>query len=410
MTLLNNAKSITVSIYLLFFSIQSTSAADSFTAYLFAYFTGNSKTQEAIRFALSNDAHNFKALNNNNPVISSEKISSTGGVRDPHILRGENDDYYMVATDMVSANGWASNRGLVMLRSTNLIDWTSSAVNIPQTFPAYSAADRVWAPQVIYDKTVGKYMVYFAMRLGPNVTDKIYYAFADSTFTHFESTPKLLYSYNSNAAIDADIICKDSTYYLFFKTEGSGNGIKSATSRNLTEGYILYDKYLQATTAAVEGSCVFPLIDSDTFVLMYDVYTSGKYEFAVSTDLRNFKKDPLPISFDFTPRHGTVIPITEKEKKNLLAKWDPARAMTKSSIWNQSAGVRLHGTTLELILNNRETSGSISLVDISGRDVLRQTIQGKVTRISMSSAPAGLFHVMLNTGRGNRSCTRIIVK
>lgn len=82
-------------------SKKTTGASKENTAYLFTYFTGNAKAEEAIRFAVSTDGYHYKALNNNNPVISSEKISSTGGVRDPHILRGEDGKtFYMVATDM----------------------------------------------------------------------------------------------------------------------------------------------------------------------------------------------------------------------------------------------------------------------------------------------------------------------
>jgi arabinoxylan arabinofuranohydrolase len=171
-------------------------AAESFSAYLFAYFTGNDKSQETICFALSDDGYNYKAINKGKPVVSSAAISSTGGVRDPHILRGENNDYYMVATDMVSANGWASNRAMVLLRSTNLTDWTSSVVNIPQTYSAFAAADRVWAPQTIFDPSVGKYMVYFSMRLGSTDVDKIYYAYVNNTFTALESAPKVLFTNN----------------------------------------------------------------------------------------------------------------------------------------------------------------------------------------------------------------------
>src|SRR5690349_20159458 len=65
---------------------KSQASAQTFSAYLFVYFTGNDKKEEAIRFALSNDGYHFWALNGNKPVISSEQISSTGGVRDPHIL------------------------------------------------------------------------------------------------------------------------------------------------------------------------------------------------------------------------------------------------------------------------------------------------------------------------------------
>ena len=56
------------------------------SAYLFAYFTGNDKKEEAIRFALSPDGYHYTALNSDRPVINSAAISETGGVRDPHIF------------------------------------------------------------------------------------------------------------------------------------------------------------------------------------------------------------------------------------------------------------------------------------------------------------------------------------
>ena len=100
------------------------------TAYLFVYFTGNSQAEEAIRYALSADGFRYVALNGDQPVISSAIISETGGVRDPHLLRGvDGHIYYLVATDMVSAKGWNSNRGMVLLKSTDLMHWTSKAIN-----------------------------------------------------------------------------------------------------------------------------------------------------------------------------------------------------------------------------------------------------------------------------------------
>ena len=204
---------------------------EDYSAYLFTYFTGNEKSQEAIRFALSNDGYNYRALNNNKPVISSVDISSTGGVRDPHILRGaDGKTFYMVVTDMVSANGWSSNRAMVLLKSTDLVNWTSSVVNIQEQFPNQEDLLRVWAPQTIYDPEAGKYMIYFSMKHGEE-PDKIYYAYANEDFTALENTPKqLFYSPTNSAAIDGDIIYKDGKYHLFFKTEGEGAGIKFATS------------------------------------------------------------------------------------------------------------------------------------------------------------------------------------
>ena len=84
--------------------------------------------------------------------MSSTEISSTGGIRDPHILRGaDGKTFYMVATDMVSALGWSSNMAMVLLRSTDLINWTSSVVNIQNRFVGNDSLLRVWAPQTIFD-------------------------------------------------------------------------------------------------------------------------------------------------------------------------------------------------------------------------------------------------------------------
>lgn len=60
-----------------------------YVAYLFTYFTGNHISEEAVCYGVSMDGYTYYALNNNKPVLDSKVISSTGGVRDPHILRGE---------------------------------------------------------------------------------------------------------------------------------------------------------------------------------------------------------------------------------------------------------------------------------------------------------------------------------
>jgi hypothetical protein len=296
---------------------------EGFSSYLFVYFTGNSGTEEAIRFAVSNDGYNYTALNSNLPIIASDTISNKGGVRDPHILRGiDGKTYYMVVTDMKSSQGWTSNHGIVLMKSTDLVNWTHHLVDIKATFPAFSKVNRAWAPQTIYDPEAKKYMIYFSLNTSdPGSYDTIYYAYANDDFTALESAPKVLYD-RGLSTIDGDIIYKDGKYNLFFKTEGSGNGIKKAVASSLTGSYeIKEDKYLQQTPEAVEGSCVFKLINSDKYILMYDLYTSGKYQFTESTDLSNFSLVQEPVSMNFAPRHGTVIPITKEEAVRLGEKW-----------------------------------------------------------------------------------------
>lgn len=293
------------------------------TAYLFVYFTGNSVEEEAVRYAVSADGYHYYHLNNNKPVIDSKAISSTGGVRDPHILRGEDGKtFYMVLTDMTSSKGWDSNRAMILLKSTDLVNWKSSVVNIQTTFPGNENLKRVWAPQTIYDAKVGKYLVYFSLQHagGP---DKIYYAYANKDFTALESVPKLLFVPKSErACIDGDIIEKDGVYHLFYKTETEKAGIKVATTTDLTSGkWIENDNYLQQTKDGVEGSSVFKLNNSDEYILMYDVYTKGRYEFTKTKDLENFTVINNDISMDFNPRHGTILPITRSELKRITAKW-----------------------------------------------------------------------------------------
>lgn len=320
---------------------QKKSTTEKYSNYLFTYFTGNAKADEQIRFAISNDGYNFRALNGNQPVIQSAAISETGGVRDPHILRGTDarptgssgrrKTFYMVVTDMVSALGWDSNRAMVLLKSTDLINWTSSIINIQKRFPGNDSLLRVWAPQTIYDAAAKKYMIYWSMKHGKG-SDIIYYAYANAAFTDLETEPKqLFFSPTNGSCIDGDIVFKDGKYHLFFKTEGEGAGIKIAVSDKLTEGYVLQDKYVQQTKDPVEGAGVFKLNNGEGYILMYDVYTKGKYQFTKTKDLKIFSVIDRDVTMNFHPRHGTVMPITKTEAERLVKKWGSVEDIISSA-------------------------------------------------------------------------------
>ena len=294
-----------------------------YCGYLFTYFKGNDVKDEALCFAVSRDGYNYLALNNNKPVLDSKQISSTGGIRDPHILRSEDGkSFYMVVTDMTSHKGWDSNRAFVMLKSNDLIHWESSIVNIQQKYPNQENLKRVWAPQTIFDPAMGKYMLYWSMK-HDNGADIIYYAYANDDFSDIEGEPKVLFiPYNQKSTIDGDIILKNGLFYLFYKTEGDGNGIRLAITDKLTSGrWIEQPGYKQQTKEAVEGSSIFKLKNEDTYILMYDVYMKGEYQFCESKDLDVFRVVSNKISMNFHPRHGTVIPITRQELNALISKW-----------------------------------------------------------------------------------------
>ena len=300
-----------------------------FAGYLFAYFKGNAIKDEAVCFAISTDGYEYRALNNNEPIIDSKVISSAGGVRDPHILRSEDGkSFYMVVTDMTSSKGWDSNRAMVLLKSNDLINWKHQIINIQERYKGHENLKRVWAPQTIFDSSVGKYMVYFSMQHG-NGPDIIYYAYANKDFTDFEAEPKVLFQpKNGKSCIDGDIINKNGLYYLFYKTEGNGNGIKLAITDSITsKKWIEQPGYKQQTRDAVEGSGVFKLNGTDKYILMYDVYGKGRYQFCESVDLDEFKVIDHEVKMDFHPRHGTIIPISRKELSFLTTRWGTPKGM-----------------------------------------------------------------------------------
>jgi len=156
-----------------------------------------------------------------------------------------------------------------------------------------------------------------------------YCAYANKDFTGFEKEPKLMFS-PKYGAIDGDILYKDGTYHFFFKgntKDGNGkeikNGILQATSKSLQgpwkEDFNYLDAYAGKTP--VEGSSVFKLNNSGEYILMYDLYTSQRYEFQRSSDLYSFGQKTESFNKNFNPRHGSVISITRDEARRLNEKW-----------------------------------------------------------------------------------------
>lgn len=297
--------------------------------YLFAYFTGNDEDGEALRFALSRDGYAFHALNGNRPVVDLRAVAESGGIRDPYITRApDGKTFYMTLTDMASRKGWDSNRAMILMKSDDLTHWTSAGINIQRDYPGQEDLKRVWAPQTIYDPTVDKMMVYWSMQHG-DAPDVIYYAYANAAFDGLEAEPKVLFRpKNGLSCIDGDIVFHNDLYHLFYVTTGDGFGIKIATAPTLTGGaWTESPDYKQHGGDPVEGSCAFRRFDDDSFVLMYDVYTKGRYEFLSTRDLVTFTPVARPVFMDFHPRHGSVMPVTREEWNRLQTAWGEPSAV-----------------------------------------------------------------------------------
>lgn len=310
---------------------QQPAGSGQYGGYLFAYFEdrdGSRANCEQIRFALSENGTDWHALNHNRAVIASDTISNSGGIRDPHILRGDDGKtFYMVATDMSTArNGWKKNPGIVMLRSADLVNWSHSAVSLSETYPErFADAHYVWAPQTIYDEKAGKYMVYFSLNREGDKRLRTYCAYANADFTGFEGEPELLFD-SKHGHIDADIVRHGGLYHFFFKTDdGKKQGIQRAVSKELKGPYKEDGKFIDSyagTRTHVEGSCVFRLNGGNRHVLMYDLYGTHRYRYQVSDDgLRTFSRETFGFTKDFNPRHGTAMPVTREEMDRLYRRF-----------------------------------------------------------------------------------------
>jgi sucrose-6-phosphate hydrolase SacC (GH32 family) len=305
--------------FLLFLISLSWIYAQTYSAYMMVYFKEGA---EELRFSVSDNGFEYLALNENNPVLSSKTIAATGGIRDPHIYRAvDGKTFYLVMTDMVAANGWDSNHGIVMLKSTNLIDWTFSRVDMHTAFPQqFGNVLNMWAPQTIYDAEKKKYMIYWSMHKegDPNA---IYYSYANDNFTALETVPERLFLPDSGSCIDADITYADGVYHLFFKNE-QANAIQQAVSTSLTKGYKVNDtRHYSPTGRASEGPCVFRLNNENTYVLIFDQYTSNQYPFYESKDYLNFSLTTRRVTMNYQPKHATVMSITKEERDALVKKW-----------------------------------------------------------------------------------------
>ena len=191
----------------------------NFTKYLFCYFVGNEPHEESVHLAVSEDGYHFTALNNNEPIIKQNLGKKC--CRDPFIFRDQENKFHIIGTDMRSYDGWCSNNSMVVWDSVDLINWENERILDFSQFPETKSADRVWAPEVIFDKFRKEYMIYWSNH---NTDDDLstitWYAYTKD-FCTLTTNPKVLFKPKSNlAGIDADITEMNGKYYLFQADEG----------------------------------------------------------------------------------------------------------------------------------------------------------------------------------------------
>lgn len=328
---------------------------DGMSAYLMAYFSDD---DHGLHFALSDDGYSFTALNGNRPVISGDSIADQRGIRDPHIYRGPDGAFYMALTDLhiyaqreglrdslwerPSEYGWGNNRGLVLMKSADLINWSHNRVRLDSLFPEdYGEIGCVWAPQTIYDADAGKMMVYFTIRVrgeklpGGNPADKktrLFFAYADDEFTTLVTKPRLLFDHPDAArpVLDADICpMPDGRFFMTYCSQENPAGIKAAVSDSINSGYSYSAEWLDFEPRSCEAPTIWKRIGEEKWVLMYDIFSIKPHNFGFAettdfktfTNLGHFNEGPMKTTNFVTPKHGAVIYITADEARRLRDRW-----------------------------------------------------------------------------------------
>ncbi len=290
--------------------------------YLFCYFTGNKPEEERVHFALSRDGYNFKALNGNREIFLQTKGKKC--CRDPFIFRDEEGIFHIIATDMRSEDGWANNNSMVVWDSRNLIDWENERIIDFSSFESTKTANRVWAPQVIYDKEKGEYMIYWTHHNKDSYLDTVTWYAYTKDFISLTTEPQILYQPKSGlCAIDADITERDGKYYLY-TADGKKDGICYCVADRPSGPYYEPDRNkVSVADTALEGNCLYKLIGEEKYIMIADKFKAGGYFMQETEDMINFTAVP-PESFSLdhlSPRHGSVIHITEKEYCHLVTRY-----------------------------------------------------------------------------------------
>ncbi len=286
--------------------------------YLFCHFVGNGENQERIHFAVSKDGFNFRPINNNEPVIIQTKGKKC--VRDPYILKGEDGYYYIIGTDMRCEEGWTSNHALVTWKSSDLVSWADETIIDIRDFGGdYANTNRAWAPQAIWDKSVGRYMVYWANSTAENDTAAMYYAYTDDFKT--VTKPEILYERKGIQTIDGDIVLNEENgyFYLYFKHD-EDQTIAYVKSKSLSGPYEDNPVVVSLSKHGVEGSSMYKLSGSDTWIMIMDEYGTGNFFMQTTEDMENFTAvDADKYSFDgVRPRHGSVVAISDEDYVRLV--------------------------------------------------------------------------------------------
>ena len=186
--------------------------------YVMSYFR---TVAEALHLAISDDGMQWRALNNNQPLLFGAVRTKT--LRDPSIMRAQDGRFHLFATD-----GWSSD-AIIHAVSADLLNW-SPQVALP-VMADVPGVRNSWAPECYYDHEADLYRILWSStvrpagqaRPGEPKWDHRIWATTTRDFRRY--TPAELFFDPGYNVIDATVGYDQGRYLMAFKDERGENRI-----------------------------------------------------------------------------------------------------------------------------------------------------------------------------------------
>ena len=280
--------------------------------YLLSYFIGNG--EDGLHLAFSYDGLKWKALNNNQAVLS-PMVGKDKLMRDPSIAQGKDGTFHMVWT----TGWWDKHIGYAF--SKDLVHWSEQKL-IPVMYHEPTTKN-CWAPEIFYDakddlfyiiwaSTVpGKYAEIPTSESEKGLNHRLFFI-TTKDFNTFSET-KLFFD-PGFSVIDGAIIKKGKTYWLIVKNENSAppeKNLRITFTHDLKKGFPTQLSDNISGKSWAEGPS--PLQIGKYVYVYFDKYREKKYGAIRSIDGKHWKDVSDLVSFPQGARHGTAFKITTKE-------------------------------------------------------------------------------------------------
>lgn len=285
--------------------------------YLFSYFTDNG--QDGLHLAYSHDGLKWEKLKDGKslvtPTVGNDKL-----MRDPFILLGKDGLFHMVWT-----SSW-KDKQIGYASSKDLINWSEQkAIPVMAHEPT---AKNCWAPEMVYDPANKNYIIFWATTIPGRHSDMAssesekglnhrMYCTTTSDFQNFSPT-KIFFNPNFSV-IDATILPKGNTFYMFLKNENPNppeKNIRISKSTNASGPYPIVVSAPITGKYWAEGPTALEV--NDYVYVYFDKYMEHKYGAARSKNMKDWEDVSDKVNFPDGVRHGTAFKVSNEIFKNLI--------------------------------------------------------------------------------------------